>query len=422
MLHRILQRTGYSIWIVMSMLVCSVVVKAQDHELDHQPLQKSSELHFEQVLSSALSNAPELLAASAREQQVSAYQSVGGSLFAGNPSLQASYISDRILDNVGLKEMEAGIAIPLWWPGQKQQSRNLGQHYDVLYQSWLSYTQWQVVGRLRQVLLDIQRAEILLDYERQSLTTAEALEQLATALFDAGEAPELDVLSARAMVLEQRNRVFEAEAELVDAERNYQVITGLNVVPATPLIETAKSNPEIPVDHPWLNYLRANVAVASSTVDQVRQRSAGNPVLGFGYRREQGSRFDDSIDSLGISIDIPLGKSPRVAADVSDARRAEADMQVAMQQARIGLNQLLHEAEHQAFVTQQKLAESQAGESINQQRWEMARFAYELGETDLFSVQRALQDLQATQKQRHSLELELQTYYSQINQSLGIQP
>lgn len=421
MLHSILQRIT-TLGLSGILLAGPILVRAQDHALDHEPLQKSASLTFAEVLASALDNAPELLAAEARQGQASAYQNVGGSLFAGNPSLQASYIDDRTLSNVGLREIEAGVAVPLWRPGQKKQAQNLGRNYDAMYQSWLAYTEWQVIGRLREVLVALYQAETLLEFERATLAASEELLQLTTALFDAGDVPELDVLTVRSLVIDQRNAVYEAEAEVVDAERNYQIVTGLNVVQDSPFTEQAAPEQDIGVSHPWLSYLRANVDVAKATVDQVRQTSIGNPVLGFGFRRERGSRFDDSIDSLGISIDIPLGKSARAEANASDARRAEADLQVALQQARISLNQRLHEAEHTAYVTQQKLQESRTKETLSQQRWEMARLAYELGETDLYPVQMALLDLQATQKQRRSLEMELQALYSQMNQTLGIQP
>ncbi len=399
-----------------------IPVFAADHALDHQPLQKSPSLTYEEVFESALASAPEFIATSAREGQAAAYKAMGQDFFAGNPTLQTSYLDDSTLTDAGLMEFAAGVSIPLWRPGQKQEVRVLGQHVEAMYTSWQTYTQWQVAGRMRQTLLALQSAESMLALEKQSLANSEALEQLSRALYEAGEAPELDLMATRAMLLDQRNRVYDAEAEVVDAERIYLIVTGLNRVPSVSFKETPVENDEITSTHPWLSYLQTNVDVAKSTVNQVRSRSTGAPVVGLGYRRERGSRFDQYIDTVGISVNIPIGKSATVKAAVSDARREEADMQVALQQARINLNQRHHEAEHQSYVASQKLAETEAKVTLNQQRWEKSKLAYELGETNFYQVLTALEDLHSTEKERRSLELEIELRNAEINQSLGIMP
>ena len=422
MLNILSNYSGQRFCCCIALTLWMIPVFAQDHAHDHQPLQKSPSLTYAQVFESALASAPEFLATSAREGQAAAYQAMGQDYFAGNPVLQTSYLDDSTLTDVGLMEFAAGISIPLWRPGQKQEVRALGQHVEAMFLSWQTYMQWQVAGRIRQTMLALQSAEAMLALEKQSLANSEALEKLSLALFEAGEVPELDLMATRAMLLDQRNRVYDAEAELVDAERTYQVVTGLNRIPSVPFQEAAVDSDEISSSHPWLSYLKTNVDVAKSTVNQVRSRSTGSPVVGLGYRRERGNRFDQYIDTVGISVNIPIGKSATVAAAVSDARREEADMEVALQQARINLNQRLHEAEHQAYVASQKLEETEAKVTLNQQRWEKSKLAYELGETSFYQVLMALEDLHSTEKERRSLELEIQLRSAEINQSLGIMP
>jgi outer membrane protein TolC len=422
MLNMYSNQTGRCFLHCLILTVWALPAFAQDHELDHQPLQRSPSLTYAEVLESALAAAPEFLASSAREGQVAAYKSMGRDLFAGNPILQTAYLDDSTVDNTGLSELEAGISIPLWRPGQKQQAQNLGQHYESLFGAWQSYLQWQVAGRMRDAILSLQHAAAMLAFERQSLANAEALEQLSLSLFDAGEVPELDLLSTRALVLDQRNVVYDAEAELVDAERAYQVVTGFNRIPTPPYQESMHEEDEISSVHPWLAYLKVNADVARSAVNQVQIRSGTSPIIGLGYRRERDNRLGDYIDTLGVSLSIPLGKSSVVKTAMSDARREEADLQVILQQARISLNQMLHEAEHEAYVIGKKLAEVDTKVELNQQRWEKSRLAYELAETNFYQVLMALEDLHKSEKERRSLELELQLRIAEINQSLGIMP
>jgi outer membrane protein, heavy metal efflux system len=422
MLNILSKYAGKRFYGCLAFMVWMIPVFAADHALDHEPLQRSPSLTYGQVFESALASAPEFLATSARQGQAAAYKAMGQDFFAGNPTLQTSYLDDSTLTDAGLMEFAAGFSIPLWRPGQKQEVRVLGRNVESMFMSWQAYTQWQVAGRMRQTLLAVQSAEAMLAFEKQSLTNSEALEQLSLALYQAGEAPELDLMATRAMLLDQRNRVYDAEVELVDAERTYQVVTGLNRIPTVSFQEEAFQSDEILSSHPWLSYLSSNVDVARSAVEQVRNRSTGSPVVGLGYRRERGNRFDQYIDTVGISVNIPIGKSATVGAAVSDARREEADLQVALQQARINLNQQLHEAEHQAFVASQKLAETEAKVALNRQRWEKSKLAYELGETNFYQVLMALEDLHSTEKERRSLELEIQLRNAEINQSLGIMP
>ncbi len=406
----------------LALLLWTLPATAQDHGLDHQPLQKSPSLTYAQVFESALSSAPEFLANSAREGQAAAYHALGKELFAGSPVLQTSYLDDRVLTDVGLMEFEAGVAVPLWRPGQKRDAQNLGQHVESVVAAWQSYTQWQVAGRMRYAVLAVQSAEAMLVFEKQSLANSQALEDLTEALFEAGAAPELDMLATQAGLLDQRNALYDAEAELVDAQRNYQVITGLYRFPSEAYEELMPQEDEVSSVHPWLDYLKASVEVAKSTVDQVRRRNSGNPVVGLGYRRERGNRFDEYIDTIGVSVNIPLGKSAIATAAVSDARREEAELQVALQQARINLNQRVHEAQHKAYVSTEKLAATELKVVLNRQRWEKSKLAYELGETNFYQVLTALEDLHATEKQRRRLELDIQLRIAETNHSLGIMP
>lgn len=406
----------------LAFVIWMVPVSAQEHSLDHKPLQKSPSLSYRDVFESALSNAPELLALGAMSEQSEAYQALGKELFAGNPVLQTGYLDDRVLTDVGLMEFEAGILMPLWRPGQKQNAKVLGQHAESLFAAWHSYVQWRVAGRVRLILLSLQSAEAMLTFEQQSLANSESLEKLSRAMVEAGEAPELDLLATQSMVLDLRNRVHDAEAQLVDAQREYQVVTGLSRIPSSQYKESLAQNGELTSAHPWLSYLRTNVDVAKSSVEQVRGRSIGAPTVGLGYRRERGNRLDEYVDTFGLSLNIPLGKSGAAAMAVSDARRKEAEMQVVLQQARIMLNQQLHEAEHQAYVAAQKLQQTKAKVTLNEQRWNKSKLAYELGETNFYEVLMVLEDLHATEKQRHSLELEIQRRNVEINQSLGVMP
>lgn len=404
------------------LLATALALPASGAELDHAPLSRSENLTYAEVLDNALSNAPEQLSAESRVQQAARYSDLGASWFSGNPRLETSYIDDSAMSSVGLTELEAGLQFALWRPGERAQAQQLGRHYESLLETWRSNLALEIAGRLRSNLADLQQAEAGLTLEREAVAAAQELLRLTRSLFEAGEAPRLDVMQAQSLLLQQQQRLVDAEAALVDAEREYTVLTGLMLRPQASYREQQSPREEVDAAHPLLRFLQANLDVAGSRVDQVKRQATGSPTLGFGVRRERGGRMDDYVDSLGVSLSIPLGKSAAVASVVSDARRDEADLDVALRRGQILLNQQLHEAEHRLFVVRQQLAVSALRSSLSEQRLAMARSAYELGESDLLAVIIALQEsLLATQEQR-GLELQEQRLISDYNQSLGIMP
>lgn len=389
---------------------------------DHEPLQSSANLTYEQVFASALDNAPEALTADSREQQASQYKKLADSWFPGQPVLQTDYINDQALDSVGLLEIEARLSLSLWRPGERQQSQTLAQNITELYQSWENNLALEVAGRLRTALWSLQRADALLALEREALAAARQFEELTASQFAAGSAAQSDVLRARSLVLNQQQAVYSAEAELVDAEREYTVITGLTLRPAAEFLEQRSSADEISISHPLLQFLQSNAEVARSRVSQVRRQTGQNPSVSIGMRRERGATQQPYIDTVGIGFTIPLGRGASVNSQISDARREQADMQVALQRGRIMLDQRFHEAEHQLYTTELNLdlAESQA--ELNEQQWEMMRLAFELGEVDAVSVALSLRELIDARKARTRTQLLLQQLISDYNQSLGQLP
>lgn len=413
-----IQATSQTLAIVLVTTLPAALFAAQDHE----PVTRSASLSYEQVFENALSIAPESLASGARADQADQYNRLASSLFPGQPVLEASYIDDGALDAVGLREIEAGLRLNLWRPGERQQSEGLARGLSDLYQTWQDNLELEIAGRVRRAVWALQLADAMLELEREALAAAREFEQLTNAQFAAGSVAERDVLRARALVMSQQQAVYEAEAQLVDAEREYQVITGLNVRPAQTFLEQRSSRTEISISHPLLQFLQANVEVSRSRVDQVRQVNAERPSIRLGMRRERASVFESYIDTLGIGFTMPLGRSPTVAGQVSDARQAQADMQVALQQGRIMLDQQLHEAEHQLYTMEPTLELAISQVELSQQQWEMSRLAYETGEADAVSVVLSLRELIAARKARADAELRYQQLISDYNQSVGLLP
>lgn len=399
------------------------LVQAQHEEHpDHTPLEQSADLGFAAVVQAALQNAPRALEAPVRAQQAEAWRAAGDSWLAGRPMLVYNVYNDRVLDNTGQKEYEWGLQLPLRRPGELGATRQQGEQYTQQNDAWQRSLLWQLTGEVRLRLADIEAAELGLHLEQEATAAAQELLDVTQRLFDAGAVARLDVLQAESVLLTQQRQLLNAEATLVDAEREYAVLTGLEQRPAEPHREALSPLDEVPADHPWLQLLQAEVAVAEGNVRQNEISNKGSPQLTFGTRRERGNGVTPYTDALSLSLSVPFGGKSYVSAQTSAARLQQVDIEVQLHAARRELQRLLHEAEHSLFVTREALPLAQQQAELGEERSTMARAAFAAGELTLQQVLPAVQEAVRAQRDWQALQLQEQRLITDYNQYVGILP
>lgn len=407
------------------LLVIELIIHSSayaQHEENHEALTISAALSIAQVFDAALSNAPEALANEVRQRQAQDYITVGKSWIVGRPSWELNYIDDGVLDNVGQREMEAGIRLSLKRPSQRREAAQLGESYEAQVDAWSAYLQLFIAGRVRSNLASIEAAETMLTLEQQATQDAERLLESTNILFAAGSVPQLDVMQAETLLLQQRRVELFAEAEIVDAEREYSTLTGLQIRPANSFSEARTLQQVIDKNHPTLRYLQAGIDLAEANVTKLKRETAGSPSLTFGVRRERGINSQPFTDSLGVSFSIPFGGGAAISSSVSHARREKVDVDIQFLDTWRKLDAGLHEVEHQLFLTAESLELSEMELALTTQRYEMVLAAFELGEIDLSQVIVALQRAHASEKELADLQLRQQRLTSEFNQTIGILP
>ena len=388
----------------------------------HEPLATSATLDFAAIFDSALAAIPEYQETPVRETQASDYADAAQRWIYGQPSLQMNYYDDSTLDNVGLREFEYGIQLPLWRPGQRQASRQLGERYNDQVETWKTDLEWLVAGRVRGALAAMAKAELGLSLQTQAVADAERLVNVTQTLFEAGEVARAELLQAQGLLAEKQADLLQAEAAMVDAERAYVVITRLDVRPVTVHTETLTSQEDIDDTHPRLQYLRSGVDLALANVRQSENSVKGNPTLTIGTRREQPDRSTAPVSSFGIQLSIPFGGGSYVSAQTSAARRARVDAEVEYLNTYTQLNQALHEVEHDLFISEQEEPLRRTQAELNRERFNMALAAYEVGETTLVQVVMAQQQAQESDHALQSLLRERERLITEFNQLIGVMP
>ena len=395
---------------------------AWSQQIDHVHLSKSDTLQFDAILEQAMLQSPAYREIAARSEESKSHEGVGQSWIAGRPSAQIDYFDDRTLTNLGQTELDYGVALPLWRPGERNDMQALGQSYSNQASDWQTQFKLDTAGKLRMSLADLHEAETLLAVEQQATEDAQELLRIVETLFNAGEVAELDVMQARNLLLAQRRNELDADAMKVDAERTYAVLTGLTAAPASPHTETLVMSEEVPQDHPLLQYLQTSIDLQDANVRKAETTAKGNPTLTLGSRRQKANSFSDYENALAISISIPFGGKSFVGVAGSTARRAKVDAEVQYFTTLRDLNAQLHEVEHQLFTLDQALPLSEEQAALSRAQWDMARSAFELGETDISRVVIAMQLARASAKEFETLSMQYQRLITESNQIIGVLP
>lgn len=407
---------------IFALVMTTIGAAAQAGEPGYAPMATNAALDFGYLLEQAMETAPERLSSSVNAEQAQAYGRVGSSWLAGRPSVQLDYFDDRINSQLGMKEMEAGVELPLWRWGEQAQARQLGEAYEARSRAWQDWFRLMIAGQLRAVLADIEQAEAILAIERKASEDAQTLLSLTEKRHAAGEISRAEVMQSRSLLLEQRHKTLEAEAALADSERRYRTLTGLTVRPAESHREAVSTRQQVESSHPALRLLETETDIASGQVSRETQAAKGNPVVALGTRRERGADYEDYVDSIGVSLTIPFGGGAHVSAAASEARQALVDTQVRYQNLWRELDQQLQTTAYRLKLTAQSLAMAREQLDLNKARWAMAQKAFSLGEVALPQVIQAVEASRESQRNHQILALQQQRLITEYNQLIGVLP
>jgi cobalt-zinc-cadmium efflux system outer membrane protein len=405
------------VWVCIC--IPTLVYSAQS---DHEPLEKNPDLSFSEILNSALENAPEILERDVRRQQVEDYESVSDTWFSGRPSLQLYYIDDQAYGNQGFREMEYAIQLQLKRPSEWRNGRLVSDSYAEQYSAWEQSLRHYITGHVRNSLADIAEAEANLLLEQQATRNSQELVSTTQVLVDSGELARLDLMQAENLLLNQRRIELQAEAMLADAERAYEILTGLQVRPAYVHTEALTELTEISPEQPQLVYLASDIQLAEALILQAQASVRGSPSISIGNRRQRVSDLASDEDGLALSLSIPFGGKNIVASRTSYARRDKADAEVLYQATFLALNQELHEAEHELFITEESILLAGQQSLLSESRWEMTQTAFTQGEISLAQVILAMQEALAARKQYELLLLQRERLITEFNQTVGVMP
>ena len=135
---------------------------------------------------------PEAQAQPLRQQAAEATRLAAQRWTAEPPALQLQTRTDRPGSQQGQREVEVGLAAPLWLPGERARSAALGDAQWQQVQSQQRAAQWQLAAQVRQAWWDWQRARSDLALAQDRLHSARQLAADVQRRWQAGDLARTD--------------------------------------------------------------------------------------------------------------------------------------------------------------------------------------------------------------------------------------
>lgn len=325
----------------------SVAAQAQAPQAIATPAPAVAPLNLRQVFEAAWARQPEATALQSRRDAARAQQNAAQAWTPEPAALELAYKTDRFNRNQGARELEVGVSVPLWLPGERSRSAALAEAEGAAVESRATAAQLRIAATVRETWWQWQRARIDVDIARDQLDNTRRLAADVIRRVRAGDLARADQHQADAAVAGAEANMAQAAADLAGARQHLHALAG-----APPLANEANgavSEPDVSAAtadieaNAALQELKAKATVAERTAALTAVQTRANPELTLTTTRDRGSFGEASQQTLAVGVRIPFGGGPR-----HDARTANALAEATEIQAQLSLERDRLTAEREA--------------------------------------------------------------------------
>jgi outer membrane protein, heavy metal efflux system len=336
------------------------------------------------LFDAAWAHRPEAQALQARREAAQAQRSAAAAWTPEPPALQASHKSDRLTRNDGVRELNIGVAVPLWLPGERRGTQALAEAEAAAVESRAEAARLRLAGIVREAWWNAQRAAIDVEIARGQFDSARQIASDVARRARAGELARADQHQAEGAVAAAEATLAQAQATASTAQQPLKAFGETPIFKAMLAPPVAEPEPAAGDDppHPALAEGQGRAALAERTVALAQAQSRANPELALGTTRDRGAAGERYGQTLTLALRIPFGGGPR-----SEGKRATARADLAEAQAQLALDRARVQAEREAAVARVDAARAQLAAA--ERRATLAREtrgffqkSFRLGETD----------------------------------------
>ena len=429
MQSRIRMKAGLlRISVAAAMATCGLAVQAQSATATEIAAGAAGPLGLRQVFDAAWARQPEALALQARRDAARAQQKAASAWTPAPAVAELSNKTDRLNRNQGSRELEVGVAVPLWLPGERSRSAALADAENTAVESRTAAAQLRVAANVREAWWAWQRAQIEADSARAQLDNSQRIAADVALRAKAGDLARADQHQADGAVASAEASMAQAEAGLAAARQRLGALAGAAPASSTAAIASAEPEPEpgtaLPEGetHAALQELKDRASVAERTAALTASQSRANPELVLATTRERGAYGEANQQSLTLGVRIPFGGGPRHDARSANARAeaTEAQAQLALERQRLASERESARVRVESSRTQLAAAERRA--QLARESRGFFDKSFRLGETDLPTRLRIEAEAAEAERQAARTRVELAAAISAWRQALGLLP
>jgi cobalt-zinc-cadmium efflux system outer membrane protein len=356
----------------------------------------------------------------ARAEEFAARRDAAQALFPEPPSLVVGNRDDRLHRDQGARELSAGIALPLWLPGEQGRQGAIVSAERDQYDAALAAAKLKLAGEVRDAYWQVRLTENELALARRKVEEAAVLAADVERRVKAGDLARVDLNQTQAAERLALAALAEAEIKTFRARQGFNVLTGLSMLPRGE--ETLATQAVSLDDHPLLAPLQRAVATTQAKLNLVTQNLRNNPELELGLRRERGLFDEPYAHSVEVRFRLPFAtdarNKPRIAA--ANGEMIEAHAAYNLERARVAAETEAARRELGQARTIVQLTQARFALAADTQR--LLAKAFALGELDLVSRLRAENERFEAELNFTRAVLDASRAISRLNQVQGLLP
>lgn len=394
-------------------------------ELHAQPIAAPATLS--QAFAAAWARQPEAQSLDLRREAAEARRQVAESWTAEPPALELSAKTDQPMQNQGGREYVAGLALPLWLPGERARSGALAEAESKSTLSRTAAAQLRTAASVRAAWWNWQRARGEAALAGERLANAHRLAADVAQRVKVGDMARADQHQADGAAAGAEMALAEAEALLATARQHLRAVIGS--LPEAGGMDAPERLPVMPADfsaldasHPALAEWLDRAEVARRVADLAAVQTRANPELTVLTTRDREAFGDGYQQSLTLGVRIPFGSASRQRAKLGLARAEALESEGQLRLERERLLADLEAARVLVEATRRQLAAADRRAQLARESRTFFDKSFRLGESDLPTRLRI--ELEAVEAERHSahLRIDLAAAISTLRQALGLLP
>ena len=398
-------RYGWSLMAVMLMPQIGVADTSQD---------------LREALDKAWARNAEANTLEARQAEIAAQRTAASSLFPDAPALELSNRSDRYTDNRGQEELEAGVSLPLWLPGQQTARAEEVVAAEANLNQAMQALRLKLAGEVREALWATALAESQVVVVEHHLETTRKLEDDVERRVAAGDLAQTDLNLAQNDTLIVQAALLEAETRLFQVGQSYSILVGAPPIAAEQ--EDVQLAPTTLDDHPRLMAARSAIAYAQAQLHVANAARRDSPELTLSTRRERRDDADPYDQSIGIALRLPFATEARNRPLTASAETTLTQTQVQYEQMRRQLEVEIKQTEQGFQAAQQALTISATQQRLTAENGVLLQKSFDFGELSLVLLLQAKNAAFTAEQAYTQQKITLALSKARLNQARGILP